>query len=189
MNRISFNECRTTPFRSLLRRLRPGARSRAAAPVRQIPPLLPPVTPLGKKVLVVDDDAVIVKSTRLKLESQGYEVVTASDPSGAISTARTERPDVILLDLSFPPDVGAVAWDGYLIMSWLKKVEEARDIPIIVITGRDPASCRERSLAAGAVAFLPKPIIPENLLAAVKHHTQAQPAGQRERLATADFQI
>jgi CheY-like chemotaxis protein len=150
----------------------------------------PPVaTPLGKKVLIVDDDAVILKTTSVKLESQGYAVVTANDASSAIRAARQEQPDLILLDLSFPPDVGAVAWDGFRIMGWLRRLEEARDIPVIVVTGRDAASCKERSLAAGAVAFFPKPVEAGPLLTAIEQHTQAQHARQPKRLATADFQI
>jgi len=66
--------------------------------------------PNGTKVLIVDDDAVILKTTAMKLEAQGYDVVLAKDASGAIRAARKERPDLILMDVSFPPDVAAVLW-------------------------------------------------------------------------------
>src|SRR5437899_7248604 len=85
--------------------------------------------PNGKKVLVVDDDAVILKTTAMKLEAQGYKVVLAKDAPGAIRAARKERPDLILMDVSFPPDVAAILWDGFLIMSWLRRLEQTRDIP------------------------------------------------------------
>jgi len=90
-----------------------------------------------KKILVVDDSPIILKTMTMKLKSQGYEVLTAEDGSKAVSTARRERPDLILLDITFPPDVahgGGVAWDGFLIMDWLKRMDEAKDIPIFIIT-------------------------------------------------------
>jgi CheY-like chemotaxis protein len=143
-----------------------------------------------KKVLIVDDNIVIVKTLSMKLTAQGYEVVTALDGGEAVSTARREKPDLILLDISFPPDVGhggGVAWDGFLIMSWLQRLEEAKHIPIIVITGGDPAKLKERALAAGAISFFRKPINPEELLAVMARtlgtsvgqpQAPAAPAGQ-----------
>src|SRR5437773_1865670 len=100
-----------------------------------------------KKILVVDDNAVIIKTLSLKLKSAGYNVLTAMDGSEAVSSARHEKPDLILLDISFPPDVahgGGVAWDGFRIIEWLHRIDEARNIPIIVITGGDASKYRER---------------------------------------------
>src|SRR5258705_13697785 len=91
-----------------------------------------------KRILVVDDSPIILKTLSMKLKSSGYDVLTAEDGAVAVSTARRERPNLILLDLVFPPDVahgGGVPWDGFLIMDWLKRMEEAKDIPIIIITG------------------------------------------------------
>jgi CheY-like chemotaxis protein len=121
-----------------------------------------------KKILVVDDDAVILKTTSLKLKARGYDVVTAMDGPSAISAVRKEKPDLILLDISLPPNIGAVAWDGLLILAWLRRLEEAREIPIIVITGGDPMEYKERSLCAGAMAFFQKPIDHTDLLATVE---------------------
>lgn len=124
-----------------------------------------------KKILVVDDNLVILKTVSMKLIADGYDVVTAEDGAGAVSTVRKEKPDLILLDLSFPPDVahgGGVPWDGYLIMNWLRRLEEAKNIPIIVITGGDPAKCKDRALAAGAASFFHKPINNDELLTIVR---------------------
>ncbi|SPE59206.1 Response regulator receiver protein [Verrucomicrobia bacterium] len=138
-------------------------------------PVRKPVTPApkpppsdAKKILIVDDDAVVLETTSLKLQSHGYAVVTASDPPGALRTARREKPDLILLDLTFPPDVGMVAWDGYLLMSWLRRLEEAREIPIIIITGNASSMAKDRALAAGAMGIFQKPLEPEGLAAAIK---------------------
>ena len=130
----------------------------------------PAMVPNGKKVLVVDDNAVIIKTLSLKLKAAGYEVFSAEDGGTAVSTARKEKPDLILLDISFPPDVahgGGVAWDGFLIIDWLRRLEEAKDIPIIVISGGDPAKYKQRALAKGAQSFFHKPIHNEELLAAI----------------------
>src|ERR1051326_7105185 len=109
-----------------------------------------------KKILIVDDNEVIVKTLSLKLKANDFDVVTAIDGSEAVSAVRKDKPDLILLDISFPPDVahgGGVPWDGFLIMDWLKRMEEAKNVPVIIITGGDDAKVRERSLAAGAVGY------------------------------------
>jgi CheY-like chemotaxis protein len=126
-----------------------------------------------KRILVVDDSAVIVKSLTSKLQRAGYDVLPAMDGSEAVSAARKEKPDLILLDISFPPDVahgGGVPWDGFLIIDWLHRIDEAKTIPIIVISGGDPAKFEERSYKAGAVAYFRKPVDNEQLLAAI-HQT------------------
>lgn len=147
----------------------------------------PTATP-SKKILIVDDDAVILKATSLKLKSRGYAVVTAMDGPGAISAVRKEKPDVILLDISLPANMGAVAWDGLLVMSWLRRLEEARQIPIIVITGGDPMEYKNRSLAAGAMAFFHKPIEHGDLLSVIER-TVSQDVGSRLRDYDTTFQI
>src|SRR5689334_12871467 len=78
----------------------------------------------GKKILIVDDSLIILKTLSIKLKAAGYQVFTAVDGSEAVSTVRRERPHLILLDIGFPPDVGhggGVAWDGFLIMTWLRR--------------------------------------------------------------------
>ena len=107
----------------------------------------------------------------MKLTAQGYDVVTAEDGGGAVSAVRQEKPDLVLLDLSFPPDVahgGGVAWDGFLIMNWLRRLEEGKHLPIIVITGGDPVKNKDRALAEGAVSFFHKPINNDELLTVVR---------------------
>ena len=124
-----------------------------------------------KKILVVDDSLVILKTTSMKLTANGYDVCTAEDGAGAVSAVRRDKPDLILLDLSFPPDVahgGGVPWDGFLIMQWLQRFDEAKGVPIIVITGGDPVKYKDRALAAGAVSFFHKPINNDELLTVIR---------------------
>src|SRR6476646_738516 len=115
--------------------LKPGT---IPAPILSMPTAVTATVKEGnrKKILVVDDSPIILKTLSMKLKSQGYDVLTAEDGSIAVSTARRERPDLILLDISFPPDVahgGGVAWDGFLIMDWLRRMDEAKDIPVFII--------------------------------------------------------
>jgi CheY-like chemotaxis protein len=142
----------------------------------------------SKKILIVDDDPVILKTTSLKLKSRGYQVVTAMDGPGAISAVRKEKPDLILLDISLPQHVETAAWDGLLVMSWLRRLEEARNIPFIVITGGDPMQYKSRSLAAGALAFFHKPIDHGDLLSVIER-TVTQPATGQSTECVPTFQI
>ena len=137
-----------------------------AAPVPAIK--VQPTFANGKKILVVDDNEVIVKTITLKLKGAGYQVVTALDGSEAVSVVRTEKPDLILLDITFPPDITGVPWDGFRIMEWLHHVDESRKIPIIIITGGEEVKNKERAIAIGAVAFFHKPINHDDLLKVIR---------------------
>jgi CheY-like chemotaxis protein len=121
-----------------------------------------------KKILVVDDNEIILKTISLRLQGAGYEVVTALDGSEAVSAARKEAPDLVLLDISFPPDVGGVEWDGFRIMEWFRRMENVKKVPVIIITGGEVAHNRERAIAGGAVAFFNKPIDHDDLLKVIR---------------------
>ncbi len=113
---------------------------------------------IKKRILLVDDDPVILKALSIKLKAQGHDVLTASDGSTAVTTVRTMKPDLIVLDISFPPDFGNVDWDGFRVMEWLRRLEEVTNTPIIIVTGGDPAKYEVRSMQLGAAAFFRKPI-------------------------------
>ena len=122
----------------------------------------------AKTILVVDDNEIILKSITLKLQGAGYQVITAGDGSEAVALARKEIPDLILLDLSFPPDVGGVPWDGFRIMEWFHRLDSSKKIPIIIITGSEEPKTKERATAAGAVGFFQKPLEHDYLLKVVR---------------------
>ncbi len=129
-----------------------------------------------KKILVVDDDVVVIRSLSIKLAARGFEVITATDGAQAVSSVRTQRPDLILLDISFPADMGGVSWDGFLIMEWLKRLEEATNVPIIIISGGDRGNIEHRALTAGAVAFVQKPVNHEELSELIRQTLNLEPA-------------
>jgi CheY-like chemotaxis protein len=124
-----------------------------------------------KKVLIADDSLVFLGALSMKLRSNGYEVVVCQQGARIVSTARSEKPDLILLDINFPPDRTngeEESWDGLIVLEWLAKLDETKGTPVMVITGEDPTRCREKSYAAGAVAFFEKPVRPDALLPAIR---------------------
>ncbi|MFO1514744.1 MAG: response regulator [Verrucomicrobiota bacterium] len=129
-----------------------------------------------KKILIVDDDGVIVTSLSIKLKANGFDVVSARDGSTAVSAVRTQKPDAILLDINFPPEFLAVTWDGFQIMEWLRRLEEGSKIPIFIITSGDPEKYVSRARDLGAVAFFRKPVVHEQLIAALHRILKDEPA-------------
>lgn len=147
----------------------------APPPVEQTSPTAalvdaPEPGPDSKKVLVADDDPVIRQALTLKLKSRGYRVVTADDCSQALAVTRLEKPDVLVLDIDFPPDVahgGGVPWNGFVLSQWLRREETSKSIPVIFMSANDRADYQQRASAAGGTAFLAKPIDSEQLLASI----------------------
>ena len=110
-----------------------------------------------KKILVVDDNEVILKTISLKLQDAGFQIITALDGSEAVAAARKETPDLILLDINFPPAVEGVPWDGFRIMDWFRRLDPAKIIPIIIITGTEDVKIKERAAVAAQWRFSTSP--------------------------------
>ena len=119
-----------------------------------------------KKVLVVDDNEIVVRTITLKLQGAGYQVIPAKDGSEAVAHVRKERPDLVLLDISFPAELSGL-WDGFQIMEWFNRLGTGK-IPVIVITGSKEPEIKERATAAGAVAVFQKPLEADQVLEAVR---------------------
>ena len=111
-----------------------------------------------KRILIVDDNKVILETMSMKLTANGYEVITALDGAAAISIVRSEKPDLILLDISLPAGPGGVQWDGFLVLDWLRRSDDVKHIPVIIISRTEPEKYRDRALAAGALAVFHKPV-------------------------------
>jgi len=127
-----------------------------------------PASVSAQTILVVDDNAIFLKTITLKLEGAGYRVVTAKEGAEAVAAVRKDNPDLILLDVSFPSDPTGVPWDGFRVMQWFRRLETAQKIPIIIITGSDDPKFKERAVTGGAVAFFHKPIDNDDLLKVIK---------------------
>jgi two-component system alkaline phosphatase synthesis response regulator PhoP len=112
-----------------------------------------------RTVLVVDDEPEIVRILRDYLERAGFAVLTAGDGEAALATARRERPDLVVLDLSLP------ALDGLDVARALRR---DRNVPIIMLTARIDEVDRVAGLELGADDYVAKPFSPRELVARVR---------------------
>lgn len=117
-----------------------------------------------KRILVVDDDPVVVKALSLKLKAANFDVLIALDGSEAVNATRLNRPDAILLDINFPSDFTGVAWDGFRILDWLHRIQEAAKTPIFFISSNDPAQHEGRMAQFGVAGYFRKPINHDELI-------------------------
>jgi len=104
------------------------------------------------KILYVEDDLSSEILVRRVLESEGYQVVTASDGLTGINVARRELPDLILMDIN----IGGL--DGYEMTTRLRTIEDLQHVPIVAVTAAILNGDRERALIAGCTGYIPKPI-------------------------------
>ena len=107
------------------------------------------------KVLVVDDEPIVLKSCRRVLEAEGWEMISASSVAEALSILEGLTPDMMLIDVKMP------IHDGMYLM---RKVREKRPgIPIIVMSGYATSETIKEAEGLGAAVFLPKPFTPDEL--------------------------
>lgn len=123
-----------------------------------------------RKILVVDDNPVVVRALELKLKASGFSVITAVDASDGLRAARKDKPALIVLDINFRPSniFSSLNWDGINIMQWLRKVQDVSHIPVVILTMEDPARYQEATVAGGAAAFFQKPVDFKVFIAAVQ---------------------
>ena len=114
------------------------------------------------KILVIDDDADIRKLLKIRLGNEGYDTAFAWDAVTALTIARKESPDLIVLDLGLP------GGDGYVVMERLQTLAPFAMIPIVVLSAQPINPNAEKSMAAGATAFVEKPFEMDTLLAAIR---------------------
>ena len=123
-----------------------------------------------KKILIVDDERDIVKALMIRLQANGYEVVTAFDGAQGVFMAHKEKPDLIILDIRMP------AGDGFSVAERLKSSMHTFTIPVIFLTGSPEKNAEEKAMALGARFYIKKPYDPEELLDAVKRAIKSDPS-------------
>ena len=126
------------------------------------------------KILVVDDEALLVKGIRFNLQNEGYEVITGSDGLEAVQAVQTQHPDLVVLDVMMPN------MDG---LSACAKIREFSDVPIIMLTAKSEDSDKLMGFACGADDYVTKPFNILELKARVRallRRTAAAAAKQQE---------
>jgi two-component system cell cycle response regulator len=122
-----------------------------------------------KKILVVDDDPITVKTLSMTLNAKGYNVLSAGSGPEAIGIVRDENPDMMLVDVCLAPDAatgGMNPWDGFQVARWLQHAN-TRKIPAIMISSSDKPEYKQRAEDVGADSFMAKPIDNTLLLASI----------------------
>ena len=114
---------------------------------------------MAKKILVVDDEKRIVEILQAYLERDGYRVIAAYDGRSALELARSNSPDLIILDLMLPEVSG---WDV------CRELRRESDVPIIMLTARDDTTDKIIGLELGADDYITKPFSVEELLARIQ---------------------
>ncbi len=117
-----------------------------------------------KKILVIDDDFSMVAALQVRLEANGYLVISAPDGEQGLQKAENEKPDLILLDVVMPN------MDGYTFVKELRRQPTASQIPVIILSGRD--KMKDLFELEGINDFLLKPYQSESLLKKIKELLQ-----------------
>ena len=105
---------------------------------------------MPKKILFVEDESALQKIFGDVLKQEGYTVISALDGEAGLKTAKTEKPDLILLDLILPK------MHGFEVLQALKADSTTKDIPIIVLTNLETMGDVEKALELGATTYLVK---------------------------------
>ncbi|MEA2477672.1 MAG: hypothetical protein QOF16_308 [Actinomycetota bacterium] len=111
-----------------------------------------------KRILVCDDDPVILRLLQVNLELEGYEVLTAHDGEEAVQVATAEVPDLILLDIMMP------RMDGYQAVQEIKSKDETKHIPVVFVSAKAQQSDVDLGKSYGVAAYLTKPFDPTEMI-------------------------
>ncbi len=121
-----------------------------------------------KKILLIDDELDVLRTSVILLEVAGFKVVTATDGIDGLRKARAENPDLIILDVMLPN------LDGYKICRILKFDEKYKQIPIIMLTARSQESDKKMSKEVCADVHISKPFSPDELVKKIQELLKAK---------------
>ncbi len=116
----------------------------------------------NSKILIVDDEADIIKGLTLRLRAKGYETISAMDGNQATTLAIGEKPDLIILDIGLP------AGDGHVVAQRVRNHKDTMHTPIIFLTARTADEDKMKAFKEGVDKYLTKPYQSDVLLAAVE---------------------
>jgi two-component system cell cycle response regulator DivK len=124
-------------------------------------------------ILVVEDNPTNMKLVVMLLGKGGYAVISATDAEAGLTLARTEQPDLILMDIQLP------GMDGLAAAALLKADEATRAIPVIALTALAMKGDEERIRAAGCDGYIAKPLSYKPFLATIERHLATAELGKR----------
>jgi CheY-like chemotaxis protein len=110
------------------------------------------------RLLVIDDDAVIIELLRVSFEIEGFEVISARDGQEGLERARADRPDVVISDIMMP------RLDGLQLVTRLKGDPATRHLPVILLSAKAQNAEVQQGLEAGADDYVTKPFDPLELI-------------------------
>jgi DNA-binding response OmpR family regulator len=113
---------------------------------------------IPKKILICDDDDMLLDLLEFRLAARGFEVVAVRDGAAALQAVKTEKPDAIVLDTMMP------VMDGNEVVRRLRADDGTREIPVIMLTARRQEKDIVGALELGANDYVVKPFIPEELI-------------------------
>ena len=116
---------------------------------------------MGKRILVVDDDEMVLMALEELLKPEGYEIQTVSSGTEALQKLDENHYDLLMLDVIMPE------MDGFALCKRIREKEKFKETPIVFLTAKSRDEDRIRGLEAGANLFLSKPISPDKLLGIV----------------------
>ncbi|WP_159501074.1 MtrAB system response regulator MtrA [Microbacterium sp. 18062] len=135
---------------------------------------------MTSRILVVDDDTALAEMIGIVLDTEGFETVFCADGAEAVDVFRTERPDLVLLDLMLP------GMDGIEICT---RVRRESGVPIIMLTARTDTADVVRGLESGADDYIVKPFNPKELVARVRTRLRTTPVESGEVLRIGDLTV
>ncbi|HQX54923.1 MAG TPA: response regulator [Pyrinomonadaceae bacterium] len=118
--------------------------------------------PKGKTILVVDDSPTVRKLISSKLEKSGHNVVCAEDGVDAMTVLESTVPDLVLLDIAMP------RMDGYAVCKLIRSNDATKEVPVVMISGKDGFFDKVRGRMAGTTGYITKPFGPETLMRALE---------------------
>lgn len=119
------------------------------------------MAPVPKRILICDDDPVILRLLEVNLQLEGYEVLSADNGESAIEVAREDQPDLIVLDIMMP------RLDGYETCARLKEDDDTKNIPVVFLSAKAQQSDIDKGKAFGIADYLTKPFDPNELIETV----------------------
>ena len=117
---------------------------------------------MAKKILAVDDEKHILRLVQINLEKAGYKVVTGTNGREALEKVRSEKPELVVMDVMMPE------MDGYESIREIRSSASFRNLPVLAVTSKAMMGDREKCIAVGASDYISKPVDIDQLVSLLR---------------------